>query len=652
LIRRATSVAVLVLCTGALALFVAPRAGAHAQLVNADPADGASLTSSPSHVTLVFSEAPDGGLSRVDVLDTSGTNHRSSELPVDDTDETQNATRDARAFRVAVDDLGKGVYTVSWRVVSRVDGHLTAGAYAFGVGVSPDEIDSAKVTSEAAPTLSGAELTGRVLLYIGLLLLIGGSWVFGFAFPSARPGSRTFMAAAVVVALAGLVVFAVAQKASAGVPLSKLMPTPLGRALVERAIGIAIAGVAVVVGASSGKRRRIAWDVAGVAAAATMFVHASAGHAAAGGVVWFKVTEHFVHVTAAGIWIGGLAAVLVGIRGAASDERLSAVRRFSTVAGVALFVVAGSGLGRAYQEVGSWSALFSTGYGRIVLGKVAGIAVLAGLGAMNRWRNVRRAGDDPDALRRTSRIELTVAVSILVLAGLLASLAPAKSSLAEPPSSVVAEGESFAGDVSVELEITPGQAGVNAFAVNVDVQGGAPVRNVTMKLEPSSGDVEPSRLQLERTGDIWTTRSAAIATPGRWRAIVAVDRGVDSVEIPLAFHTVCPQPSATQGVGDLRLYTIDIGGNSVQAYTDPAKAGNNEVHFTLFDANGDELPLADDATISGVRGDRVVRLEPRKLSPGHFVAGGKLAAGEWIFDFDGETKGGDAVIVCFEDVVR
>jgi copper transport protein len=583
-------------------------------------------------------------LSRIDVLDTSGTTHQ--------TGEPESVPGSPERLRVAVERLDKGVYTVSWRVVSRVDGHLTAGAYAFGDGVSPAEIDAADVTSEAAPTLSGAELTGRVLLYVGLLLLIGGSWVFGFAFPSTRPGSRTFMAAGVVVAVAGLVVFALAQKASAGVPLSKLLPTPLGRALIERAVGIAVAGTAVAVGAFSAKRRRVAWDIAGVAAAATMFVHAAAGHAAAGGVVWFKVTDHFVHTAAVGVWIGGLAAVLIGIRGAAPDERLRAVRRFSTVAGVALFVVAGSGIGRAYQEVGSWSALSSTGYGRIVLGKVAGVGVLAGLGALNRWRNIRRVGDDPTPLRRTAHVELTVAVAILVLAGLLASLAPAKSSATEPPSSVVAEGEDFTGEVSVRLEITPGQAGVNAFTVDVDVERGASVRAVRLRLTPATGDVQPSRLELERSDGEWVARGSAIATPGRWRAVVVVDRGADSVEIPLTFHTVCPEPTTTQEVGDLRLHTIDIGGYSVQTYTDPAKAGNNEIHFTVFDATGDELALADDATVSGVRGDRVVRLEPRKLSPGHFVAGGKLTAGEWVFDFDGETKGGDAVIVCYEDVVR
>jgi copper transport protein len=642
-IRPAASAAIVSLCIGALALFAAPRADAHALLTRSDPGDGASLSSSPSAVTLAFSEAPDPALSHIDVLDTSGTAHES--------DDPRSVPGDPLRLRVAVERLGTGVYTVSWRVVSKVDGHLTAGAYAFGLGVSPDEIDAADVTSEAAPTLSGAEVAGRVLLYIGLIILVGGSWVFGFAFRSARPGSRTFMAAGAVVAVAGLVVFALAQKASAGATLSKLLSTPLGRALIERGVGIAVAAIAVVIGALVAARRRIAWDVAGVAAVATILVHASAGHAAAGGAVWFKVIEHTVHIAAVGVWIGGLAAVLVGIRNAPPDERLGAVRRFSAVAGVTLFVVAGSGTGRAYQEVGSWSALLQTGYGRIVLGKVAGIGVLAGLGALNRWRNIRRVGDDPSALGRTARVELTVAVAIHGLAGLLASLAPAKSSNASPASSVVAEGKDFTGEVSVHLEITPGQAGVNAFAVDVDTEGGAAVRAVRLRLQPADGDVEPSRVVLTRSDERWLARGAAIATPGRWKAVVVVDRGADSVEIPLSFHTVCPQ-GTVQDVGDLRLYTIDLGGRSAQVYVDPATAGNNEVHFTLFDAKGAELALADDATMTGVRGDRIVRLDLRKLSPGHFVAGGRLTAGDWVFDFIGETKGGDAVIACFEDVVR
>lgn len=641
--RRTASAVVVLLCAGALGLFAAPRAGAHALLVKAVPSDGAGLSSSPSTVTLEFSEAPDPDLSRIDVLDTSGTTHQKGEA--------QAVPGDPHRLRVALEPLGKGVYTVSWRAVSRVDGHLTAGAYAFGVGVSPSEIQNAKVTNEAAPTLSGAEVAGRVLLYIGLILLVGGSWVYGFAFSSQPRGSKSLMLAGVAFAVVGLVAFALAQKATTGASLSRLLGTPLGHALIGRGIGIGVAAVSVVVGAAVPGRRRIAWDVAGVAAAATIFVHAAAGHAAAGGVVWFKVTEHFVHVATVGVWVGGLAAVLAGIRRVEPDERLRAVRRFSTVAGVALFVVAGTGTGRAYQEVGSWSALVSTGYGRVVLGKVAGIGVLAALGTWNRYRNVRKADVDPAALRRTSSVELTVAVVVLVLAGLLASLAPARSSQAQASSSVVVEGTDFTREVNARLEITPGQSGVNAFSVEIDAKSGVPVRGVALRLSPASGDVEPSKVTLKRSDGRWVARGAAVATPGRWRAVVVVDRGTDSVEIPLTFHTVCPQPATTQEVEGLRLYTFDLGDKSVQTYVDPRKPGNNEVHFTLFDQKGDELPLANEARITAERGDRVIDLDERRLSPGHFVAGGRLVAGDWIFDLEGTTKGGEAVNVCFEDVI-
>ena len=38
-------------------------------------------------------------------------------------------------FAVGLGDLADGTYTVSWRVVSKDDGHVTAGSFAFGVGV-------------------------------------------------------------------------------------------------------------------------------------------------------------------------------------------------------------------------------------------------------------------------------------------------------------------------------------------------------------------------------------------------------------------------------------------------------------------------------------------------------------------------------------
>ena len=69
-------------------------------------------------------------------------------------------------------DLGDGVYTVSWRVVSTADGHLTAGAFAFGVGVTEGEV-AAVPEAPSTPSPSPLAVAGKVLLYAGLAVAVG-----------------------------------------------------------------------------------------------------------------------------------------------------------------------------------------------------------------------------------------------------------------------------------------------------------------------------------------------------------------------------------------------------------------------------------------------------------------------------------------------
>ena len=77
------------------------------------------------------------------------------------------------------------------------------------------------------------------------------------------------------------------------------------------------------------------------------------------------------HIVAAGVWLGGLAALLLGMRGAPSADKAAAVRRFSRFAAVALAVVVVTGVGRSVHALSSWDALVSSGYGQAILVKVA-----------------------------------------------------------------------------------------------------------------------------------------------------------------------------------------------------------------------------------------------------------------------------------------
>ena len=114
----------------ALTLVLSGVASAHSLPQSSNPSAGAQLTTSPSQVSIIFGERPDPKLSTIKVLDTSGalvTSGPTSALPANP----------AELVVPLKADLPDGVYTVAWRTVSAVDGHLATGSFAFGIGVAP-----------------------------------------------------------------------------------------------------------------------------------------------------------------------------------------------------------------------------------------------------------------------------------------------------------------------------------------------------------------------------------------------------------------------------------------------------------------------------------------------------------------------------------
>jgi CopC domain len=76
--RAASAIGRRVLVVGALAIALlcsALPAAAHAALVSSDPADGATLSSPPTVITLTFNEPVEGEFSQVAVVDEAGGHH-------------------------------------------------------------------------------------------------------------------------------------------------------------------------------------------------------------------------------------------------------------------------------------------------------------------------------------------------------------------------------------------------------------------------------------------------------------------------------------------------------------------------------------------------------------------------------------------------
>src|SRR5205085_6927609 len=130
------------------------------------------------------------------------------------------------------------------------------------------------------------------------------------------------------------------------------------------------------------------------------------------------------HFAVAGVWIGGLAALLIGIRGAPSAEKAAAIRRFSIIAAAGLALVVVTGIVRAISELRGWDELVTTGYGRAVLAKLLLVGMIAAVAARNRRSAVPSVGTDVTPLRRGARVEPTLAAAALWVAALLGTLAP------------------------------------------------------------------------------------------------------------------------------------------------------------------------------------------------------------------------------------
>ena len=133
----------------ALALTLAPAAGAHAFLVHASLADGSTLTRAPHAVELTFTEQVSARLSRASLLDTAGRS-----IP-------GVAVRGVGGtiLRITLPHVRSGAYRLVWRTVATDDLHATDGSLVFGAG-APAGQAVAEPRATGGPDLLEAALRG------------------------------------------------------------------------------------------------------------------------------------------------------------------------------------------------------------------------------------------------------------------------------------------------------------------------------------------------------------------------------------------------------------------------------------------------------------------------------------------------------------
>lgn len=446
-------------------------AWAHAHLKRSDPAAGARVAP-PTVIRLWFTEAPELVETRVTLVDSAGT-----VVPLGAVERDADGPLALRVRLPA--PLAPGSYRVRWSTAA-ADGHPSNGSFAFAIlaatiatpvaaGTTGGEARGAPPIAppipRAAPVsaVDTAEPSASTPAYIaaravsfGALLAVIGAVVFRVAVleratalePSVRDAlasrAASVAAGATVLLLLGASARLLLQTAmmSPGAALdaahlrTMTMETHWGAAWI---VQIAAAAVALA-GFLLARRGNVAgWLVAGVSSLALAVSPGLGGHAAASTrYPGLAIPVDALHVLGAAGWLGsllfvalvGLPVVAVECSRAVSDAgshdspwRAAAalVHAFSPTALVCAGLVALTGVVSAWLRLGSVPALWTSGYGRVLLIKLAVLAGVAATGAYN-WRRVRPALGTEAAttrLRRSIAVELGIGLLVVIVTAVL-----------------------------------------------------------------------------------------------------------------------------------------------------------------------------------------------------------------------------------------
>jgi copper transport protein len=432
LARRALAV---VVCGLVLMTALPGSAGAHAVLEKTTPGWGAVLAGTPQSITLVYDEDVVAHYARVSVVTPDGR-------------DLAGVPRVSGSVVVVPLRAGStGSYTVRWHMVAGDDGHVTEGAFSFGVRVKPlPPAATSGLSVPVAPDVLawlqfvGVVLAGGVLTIRALALGPAGRLLGERAEREAAVAIWAGVAGAVLALHAGLIAFLVGVYPIVGGGLANVVNTQIIPIRVGTHLGQAwtvttfawLAVLAVLVAAwVTPRRREPLLAGAGLLSLAIAFGISWASHPASRGTL--ALLADYGHLLAGALWVGGVLAlaILAWIaRPLSRAERDALFRecllRFSRLAVPIVVVLALAGAYVALRELPAPSSLLTSSYGITLLIKTFVFAGALSVGFYHRTVLVPRieAGASIVSVRRTLTLEASLLLLALSLAAILSQTAP------------------------------------------------------------------------------------------------------------------------------------------------------------------------------------------------------------------------------------
>lgn len=585
----------------AACLVAAPAVSAQSEstneIVSIDPADGATLDSSPQVLTFTFAE----DLGNDDTLVapvTCGNPPLPQSLGIPQVDD-----EDERIVTVEVlAPLSQGACTLAWTLRDGLGETITGGTVSFRVEnaaqtttpattepATPDTTTPASDTGGATGTeggsdgvdddpgsTGGAVWLGRLLSTLGILVVFGALVLIGAAWPEGPEYVVTvrFLRSMWILSVVGTLLFVIAYTADAsgrsfGGSLSPGAWFDLadagwpGRAALGRLVLVLATGWVVM------RPERVIDPTTQmpaflIPALAVVMVGLSR---TGGPLAAIGVLMSIGHVLAVAVWLGGVALVArVVLAGPGDEDLVQAVRGFTRLSMPAILVVVVTGVVQVVRLVGG--ALFTSGHGQVMLLKTLAVAAMVFVAITARQMVAARldrahemTAPSADRFRRAFSAEAAIGVVVLAFSAWMLSLTPERVDAANQVDYPVVE--SFV-DPGSELEmrvlVTPAEVGPNGVRVEVETPEEG-ITNFVVSFVPPAGSTAPGvDLTVPLTGSgtavLGVDQGLPLGAPGEWTMQISLATATGTV----SGATNTFEVAAVDGGDDAEPTTATTGG--------------------------------------------------------------------------------------------
>ena len=533
-----------------------PLASAHPFLLDSEPGQGQNAPAGTTQIITNYSEAVEIGFSELRVYDANGNQ-------VDNKDTAYNGGE--TSLIVTTPPLEDGVYTITSKVLSKIDGHLVQAAIVFGVG--DVKIDSSLLEKqENSETTFIPESIARFPGLVGQTIVLGGVIVSITIWSSQQTRFREVFADineqfkikfSKIIGIGVIATFA-SNFIMLGVQTWRLETSPLD--VIGTTFGttwlIRMIITIIIIGLWFWMEKKNEITIKGqiplliasliLIATTTMMGHGASTELEAPWILDYS------HNLLSSIWIGGVIFfAFVALPTITKTENsikekitLSLIPRFSGLFIIAIGILIITGPTLLWFLDDNVASLTDSTYGKLILIKIAIAAAMIGFGGMYQIKFLKNMNDleKLNISRKISKplkFEAGLGIALLAVVALLvnSSLPAGEIQSADAIQGTFGyESVLFSENAKFDVKVLPAGIGSNTISVIVTSYDDKPLTDISgLKIKVSNPQKNISPIEAEVTENIQdsTTKYSADTTfgfAGNWQIELEAQRAENSNE--------------------------------------------------------------------------------------------------------------------------